>query len=120
MAIGMMVGSKSGGEGDEEEDAANHQMTWAAAKMVVLAALGGFLFGYDTGIVSGAMVFIRDDLDLDDVWQEVIISITILFAWICSIVAGSVSDVWGRRKTVLLSSVIFTIGSIIMGGECGG
>jgi SP family myo-inositol transporter-like MFS transporter 13 len=121
MAIGMMTsGSKprSGAADDdenEEEDFANHRLTFAAIKMVLMAAIGGFLFGYDTGIVSGAMVYIRDDFGLDDIWQEVIISITILSAWIFSIIAGTISDKFGRKRTVILSSVIFTIGSLMMG-----
>ena len=110
----MTMGSKPVA-GDEEEDQANHLMTFAAVKMVMMAAIGGFLFGYDTGIVSGAMVYIRDDFGLDDIWQEVIISITILSAWIFSIIAGSLSDKFGRKKTVVISSIVFTIGSLMMG-----
>lgn len=115
MAIGMMMGSKPAGEGEEEEDQANHQLSFAAVKMVIVAAIGGFLFGYDTGIVSGAMVYIRDDFGLTDIWQEVIISITILSAWIFSIIAGSISDHFGRKRTVIISSIVFTIGSLMMG-----
>lgn len=36
-----------------------------------MAVMGGFLFGYDLGIVSGAMIIMRNDLKLDDMWQEV-------------------------------------------------
>lgn len=116
MAIGLMISGKSPAELEEQEDQAkNHRLTLATINMVSLAALGGFLFGYDTGIVSGAMVFIRDDFGLDDIWQEVIISVTILGAWIFSMIAGSVSQSFGRRLTVLMSSVVFTVGSLVMG-----
>ncbi|XP_015784390.1 proton myo-inositol cotransporter isoform X2 [Tetranychus urticae] len=79
-----------------------------------LSAIGGFLFGYDTGIVSGAMVLIRKQLDLDDVWQELIVSITIGMAWIFSSIAGFFTDRYGRRPVILLASAIFTAGSVVM------
>ena len=118
MVVGIAIGHGKSPEDDiddEEENERDHRLTFEVVKMVFLSAIGGFLFGYDTGIVSGAMVFIRDDFELDDLWQEVIISITILGAWIFSILSGSLSDYIGRKKVVIISSVIFTIGSLLMG-----
>lgn len=115
MVVGMMAAPSDRMSEEEEADQVNQRLTFATVNMVMLAAVGGFLFGYDTGIVSGAMVFIREDFVLDDIWQEVIISITILFAWIFSLIAGPVSETFGRRITVLVSSVIFTVGSLVMG-----
>lgn len=83
--------------------------------MSILSAMGGFLFGYDTGIVSGAMVFVKDYFKLNSWWQELVVSITILGAWILSIFAGSLSERYGRKVIILCASVIFTIGSIVMG-----
>lgn len=83
--------------------------------MSLLSAMGGFLFGYDTGIVSGAMVFVRKIFNLDSLWQELVVSITILGAWTLSLMAGSLSERYGRKTIILHASVIFTIGSIIMG-----
>jgi MFS transporter, SP family, solute carrier family 2 (myo-inositol transporter), member 13 len=80
----------------------------------ILAAIGGILFGYDTGIVSGAMIFIRDEFELNSLWQELIVSATIAAAWIFSVVSGQVTDGWGRKPTILFSSLIFAIGSLIM------
>lgn len=83
--------------------------------MSILSAMGGFLFGYDTGIVSGAMVFVRKFFNLNSLWQEVVVSITILGAWVLSLMAGSLSEQYGRKTIILWASVIFTFGSIIMG-----
>jgi len=80
----------------------------------MLSAIGGFLFGYDTGVVSGAMVFIRDHFQLDNWWQEFIVSATILSAWIFSMVAGYLTEKFGRKLVILLASLIFTVGAIIM------
>lgn len=55
-------------------DPANQRFTKEMFKVAFLSAIGGFLFGYDTGIVSGAMIYIRDTIQgpnhpLSDIWQ---------------------------------------------------
>lgn len=82
--------------------------------VTILSAIGGFLFGYDTGIVSGAMVFIRDKFELSDLWQEFIVSATILAAWLFSLIAGYLSNNFGRKCVILLASFVFTIGGFMM------
>lgn len=80
-----------------------------------LSAIGGFLFGYDTGIISGAMIFIRDVFGLNEWWQEAIVSSTLLAAWVFSILSGSANDRIGRKPVIVLSSLFFVIGSLLMG-----
>lgn len=79
-----------------------------------LSAIGGFLFGYDTGIISGAMIFVREHFDLNEVWQESIVSVTLLSAWLFSIIAGSATDRLGRKPVIIISSFIFVAGSAVM------
>lgn len=79
-----------------------------------LSAIGGFLFGYDTGIISGAMIFIRDVFSLNEWWQEAIVSSTLLAAWIFSILSGCANDRFGRKPVIVSSSLIFVIGSVLM------
>lgn len=109
MAVGGMIITDATDADDE-----NQKFTRQVLLVAVFSALGGFLFGYDTGIVSGAMVYIKDDLDLNDEWQEGVISITILGAWIFSLVAGPLASTYGRKKVVYAASMIFTLGSIEM------
>lgn len=80
-----------------------------------LSAIGGFLFGYDTGIVSGAMIYVRDSFELDELWQEAIVSVTLLTAWMFSIISGSLTDKLGRKPIIIISSLIFVAGSLLMG-----
>lgn len=58
--------------------------------LTFLSAIGGFLFGYDTGVVSGAMLLLREEFALDSVRQELVVSVTIAAAAIFAVVAGYV------------------------------
>lgn len=79
-----------------------------------LSATGCLLFGYDTGIVSGSMIFIKDEFHLNSMWQELEVSITIIAACIFSCLSGPSSARFGRKKIILSAALIFCIGSIIM------
>lgn len=81
----------------------------------VLSAVGGFLFGYDTGVVSGAMIQLRSHFHLTYLWQELVVSITIASAWAFAIVAGMATDAFGRKPVVLVASFVFTVGAVLMG-----
>ncbi|XP_071083310.1 proton myo-inositol cotransporter-like [Haliotis cracherodii] len=83
------------------------------------ATLGGFLFGYDTGIVSGSMLLINPYFSLTTVWTEAIVSATIAAAAFFSIVAGVSTDFLGRKKTIMLASFVFSIGAVVMGAARG-
>ncbi|RUS88604.1 hypothetical protein EGW08_003630, partial [Elysia chlorotica] len=80
-----------------------------------LATIGGFLFGYDIGIVAGSMLFIQPYFELSTLWQEAIVSGTVGAAAVAALMAGWLTDRVGRKPTVMVSSVVFTIGGILMG-----
>ena len=82
--------------------------------LTLLAAIGGFLFGYDTGVISGAMPPITRSFQLSDVQQEVVVSSTVLSAFISSLVGGSMNKKYGRRATILVAALVFTVGAVIM------
>eukprot|EP00980_Cylindrotheca_fusiformis_P008745 scaffold1869_cov122-Cylindrotheca_fusiformis.AAC.7 len=88
-------------------------------KLAIVASMSGLLFGYDTGVVSGAIVFMRMDMNLSPFQLEVVVSSTILAAAISSAWGHHLLDHWGRKKTLMIASTIFVIGSIIMGGAYG-
>lgn len=81
----------------------------------VLSAVGGFLFGYDTGVVSGAMIQLRSHFHLTYLWQELVVSVTVASAWAFAIVAGMATDTFGRKPVVLVASFVFTVGAVLMG-----
>lgn len=82
--------------------------------LTFFAAIGGFLFGYDTGVVSGAMILIKDDFNLSSTWQELIVSVTVGTAAIFAILGGFANDWIGRRWVIIMASIFFTVGSLAM------
>jgi SP family myo-inositol transporter-like MFS transporter 13 len=82
--------------------------------VTAMAALGGFLFGYDTGVISGAMLPIRRAFSLTPSQEEVIVSSTILAAFLSSLVGGQINNWFGRRRTILLAASTFTIGALML------
>ncbi|KAJ1730741.1 hypothetical protein LPJ61_002861 [Coemansia biformis] len=82
--------------------------------IVFCIAIGGLLFGYDTGVISGALVVIKDEWGLTSTQQEFIVAGTTLGAIGGGLAAGYFADRWGRRLITLLSSVVFIAGALIM------
>ncbi|KAL2327465.1 hypothetical protein Fmac_020892 [Flemingia macrophylla] len=86
-------------------------------RLAFSAGIGGFLFGYDTGVISGALLYIRDDFKEVDrkTWlQEAIVSMALAGAIIGASVGGWINDRFGRKKAIILADTLFFIGSIVM------
>ncbi|TPX65181.1 hypothetical protein SpCBS45565_g05334 [Spizellomyces sp. 'palustris'] len=79
------------------------------------AALGGFLSGYDAGIISGATLFISDAFQLTHFEIEIIVSGVIAGAVIGALFAGVLTDKWGRKPVILAAAVVFVMGAAMMG-----
>lgn len=84
----------------------------SAGFIYFFGALGGLLFGYDTGVISGAILFIQKQMHLGTWEQGWIVSAVLLGAILGSLFIGPSSDKYGRRKLLLLSSVIFFVGAL--------
>ena len=67
----------------------------------LFAALGGLLFGYDTGVISGALIFIKREFGLSTAAEEIVVSGVLLGATIGAIVGGKAADRFGRRRVFL-------------------
>lgn len=90
----------------------------------VLASIGGMLFGYDTGVISGAIIQLRSDPDkwkqvggmnLDSFEQEMVVGIATAGAILGSVFSSYLNNWYGRRKTIMGSSLFFVGGAVIMG-----
>ncbi|MDB4866523.1 MAG: sugar transporter [Cohnella sp.] len=78
----------------------------------IIAAIGGFLFGYDTAVISGAIGFMRVRFDLHPGMLGWMVSSLIVGATIGAGFSGVLSDKFGRKKMLMLSAILFVIGSI--------
>src|SRR3978361_1536266 len=79
-----------------------------------ITALGGLLFGYDTGVISGALLFIGKDFPgLTSFDKELLTSILLIGALIGALAAGRIADRVGRRPTVLGTAALFVAGVLL-------
>src|SRR5215216_3854755 len=75
-------------------------------------ALGGLLFGYDTGVISGAILFITQELRLTPFLEGLVVASLLLGAAVGAASAGPLSDRLGRRNIIIIAAVLFSIGAI--------
>ncbi|MFL5253055.1 MAG: sugar porter family MFS transporter [Rhodopila sp.] len=78
-----------------------------------IAALGGLLFGYDTGVISGALPFLQNVFALTPLMQGVVTSVALGGAALGAMVAGPLADRFGRKTVILVVAVIFFAGAIV-------
>jgi sugar porter (SP) family MFS transporter len=96
-----------GGTAVETAGGPGKAVIWMAA----ITALGGLLFGYDTGVVSGALLFLKDDFPhITSLQKELVTSLLLVGAALGAIGAGRVADRIGRRKTILITAAVFVVG----------
>lgn len=84
----------------------------SAGWIYFFAALGGLLFGYDTGSISGAILFIEKQLSLNSWQQGSVVSAVLLGAILGAVTIGPFSDRFGRRKLLMVTSIIFFVGGL--------
>lgn len=77
-----------------------------------VAALGGFLFGYDTAVISGTIAMVTQLFQLDVVQQGWYVGCALIGSIIGVAFAGILGDRYGRKKTMLLSAVLFSVSAI--------
>jgi sugar porter (SP) family MFS transporter len=78
-----------------------------------LSALGGLLFGYDTGVISGALLYIREDFQVTSFLQGAIVSSLLVGAMIGALACGPLSDWLGRRIVILVAAIVFGVGALV-------
>jgi MFS transporter, SP family, solute carrier family 2 (myo-inositol transporter), member 13 len=96
-----------------EED---EPLTGYTLLVICLSSIGGLLFGYDTGVISGVLVLIKSDLGhvLSPIEMEVVTAITALGGLVGSICAGLSSDSLGRKPLISFACVVFIVASLTM------
>ncbi len=83
--------------------------------VAIVASLGGLLSGYDTGVISGALLFINETWDLSISLQGLVVSAVLIGAVIGAATNGVLADIFGRKKIIIATAIIFILGSILCG-----
>lgn len=83
--------------------------------IAIVAATGGLLFGFDTGVISGAIPFFQKDFGVDDGMVELITASGLVGAILGALFCGKVTDKLGRKKVIVVSAVIFAVGALWSG-----
>ncbi|XP_016515434.1 inositol transporter 1 [Nicotiana tabacum] len=85
--------------------------------LTFVAGIGGLLFGYDTGVISGALLYIKDEfpeVNQSSFLQETIVSMALVGAMIGAAAGGWINDSYGRKRATLSADVVFILGSLVM------
>src|SRR5690606_4745099 len=80
----------------------------------IVACLGGLLFGYDTGVINGALPSLTEEMGLTPISEGVVTSSLVFAAAIGAVSCGRISDAIGRRTTIIILAVLFFIGSVFV------
>ncbi|KAL2937706.1 putative polyol transporter 4 [Bienertia sinuspersici] len=78
------------------------------------ASVNSVLLGYDVGVMSGAIIFIQEELKITEVQQEVLVGCLSIVSLIGSLAGGRISDAIGRKWTMAIGAIIFQLGALIM------
>src|SRR5271167_3632146 len=105
--VGLDTSSSGSVPHDPRQEPVGRAVVWTAA----ITALGGLLFGYDTGVVSGALLFLHTSFgNLSSFDKELVTSLLLVGAAVGAFGSGKLSDMIGRRTVILLTAAIFVLG----------
>lgn len=85
-----------------------------AMVMTLFAAIGGILYGYDVGIISGAFLFVHHDIHMSSFEMEWMVGAVFWGGAVATLVTGFLCDLIGRRKMIIISSICFVIGVLMV------
>jgi sugar porter (SP) family MFS transporter len=81
-------------------------------RVSTIAAIGGLLFGYDTGVISGALLFIKSDLHASTFEQQAIVAVLLLGAMVGALISAYLADRLGRKWTKVVSGSVYVVGAL--------
>lgn len=92
----------------------NHNTKKFVFLCAIFASLNSVLLGYDVGVMSGAILFIQEDLKISEFQVEVLVGILSIISLLGSLAGGKTSDSIGRKWTIAIAAIVFQTGAAIM------
>lgn len=113
----MAISSSQEGPGravgpGSDRAAGGGQLTGPVIVIALVSAVSGMLYGYDTGIISGALLQITKDFHIAEAWKQVIAASILLGAVIGALTCSYLSDRRGRKGTLVMLAGVFVVGSL--------
>ncbi|MEU6740350.1 sugar porter family MFS transporter [Streptosporangium sandarakinum] len=102
-----MVGTTSSGSSSTSNENLGHVVFITAA-----AAIGGFLFGYDSAVINGAVTGIQKHFGIGAAETGVVVAIALLGSAVGAWIAGGMADRWGRTRTMQVAAILFAVSSV--------
>src|SRR5437868_4301814 len=87
---------------------------WYILFMLTLTSLGGMLYGFDVGIISGAILFMQRDIALSATQLSMIVAAVLGGGSIATLVSGWLADRYGRRMLLIASTLVFLLGVLVL------
>jgi SP family sugar:H+ symporter-like MFS transporter len=106
--------NKEQGESALNNSDANTNLPLIAA-IVGVATIGGFMFGYDSGVINGTQEGLRSTFHLSDAWLGVTVSALLPGCAVGAFLAGRLADVWGRRRVMVAAALLFLLSALASG-----
>ena len=88
------------------------QLTGLVVVVALVSAVSGVLYGYDTGIISGALLQITEEFGIDEGWKQVIAASILLGAVLGALCCSHLSEKRGRKGTLVMLAVVFVVGAV--------
>lgn len=85
--------------------------------IVLFAGIGGVLYGYDIGVISGALLFMKKDISLSTTELSLIVAAVLVGGSIATFISGPLADYFGRKKMISIAAVFVIVGTIVLVGS---
>lgn len=98
-------------EARKEEKIMSERPSWFVIQVTLIASLGGILFGYDLGVISGALPQLMQTFDLTNSQSELVVSILYLGGGLGACIGGALCDACGRKRAIMYTDLAFLLGA---------
>lgn len=112
MAEAAKAGSSTGRGGTSKDEDDSSKVTGIVLMAAIVSAISALLYGYDTGIISGALLQITEDFGIGSGWEQVIAASILVGAVVGALLGSQLSERLGRHRTTLIVATVYVVGAL--------